>query len=132
MTRNGAARLRATVGNAAHVAAYLTILVVGLVLMTLAVGKVGFAIAWLCAPAAAAIAAAQTNRLVADGIALYAVVGVVANAATVVGLRAIGWPLFGVDSVELTTLLAGPCAVFIATCPIGLFRSGAQASGAGR
>ena len=110
----------AAIAGAAHIAAYTTVLIVLFVLTALCVGKLGFIVAWLLAPAIAARLAAITNRTVARRVVRHAIVGVVANGGTIGVLRTLGWPLFGVDSVELTTLLLGPVSVFVATAGVGL------------
>lgn len=97
----------AAIASAAHIAAYTTLLIVLFVMTALCVGKLGVIVAWLLAPAIAARLAALTNRTVARRVVRHAIVGVVANGGTIGVLRALGWPLFGCDSVELTTLLLG-------------------------
>src|SRR4051812_40974651 len=112
--------IREAIGSAVLISVYATILTVLLVVAVLYLGKAVFTAAVVCVPAIATMAATRTNPRVAGRARRYSVVGVVVNASTIVGLWMMGWPLFGVDSVEVTTLLAGPFAVFVATTFVGL------------
>jgi hypothetical protein len=78
----------AAIASAAHIAAYTTLLIVLFAMTALCVGKLGFIVAWLLAPAIAARLAALTNRTVARRVVRHAIVGVVANGGTIGVLRA--------------------------------------------